>query len=342
MTLLQEIKINKLFSFWLVASLMLVFLIIIIGGLTRLTNSGLSIIEWELFKGVLPPMNTESWYIYFEKYKSIPQYKLLNFNMTIDEFKIIFYWEYIHRLLARFIGLFFLLPLIFFYFSRKINKKYLKICFLIFSLIIFQGLIGWYMVKSGLVNNITVSHYRLALHLSLAIIIISTIFWLLKNINEKKEIIFFNFAKNNLPYHFLLIIIFLQIIVGAFVSGLDAGMIYQTWPLMNQGYFPDDTIFVNYNNYINFNNRSLVQFYHRNLAYFIIFYAIILALYIYLNKAKNLYKPFIYLFSVLIFQIFLGIFTLLSGLNIYLASAHQISSVLLIFSALNLYFFKVK
>ena len=342
MTLLQEIKINKLFSFWLVASLMLVFLIIIIGGLTRLTNSGLSIIEWELFKGILPPMNAESWDIYFEKYKSIPQYKLLNFNMTIDEFKIIFYWEYIHRVLARFIGLFFLLPLIFFYFSRKINKKYLKICFIIFSLIVFQGLIGWYMVKSGLVNNTTVSHYRLALHLSLAIIIISTIFWLLKNIKEKKEIIFFNFTKNNLPYHFLLIIIFLQIIFGAFVSGLDAGMIYQTWPLMNQEYFPDDTMFVNYNNYINFNNRSLVQFYHRNLAYFIIFYAIILALYIYLNKTKSLYKPFIYLFSVLILQIFLGIFTLLSGLNIYLASAHQISSVLLIFSALNLYFFKVK
>ena len=338
----KEEKIEKLFLYWLFSSLILVFLIIIVGGLTRLTNSGLSIIEWELFSGILPPMNNVTWNIYFEKYKTIPQFKFLNFSMTLDEFKIIFYWEYVHRMLARLIGLFFLIPLIFFYFSKKIKRNYITTCSLVFLLIILQGLAGWYMVKSGLVHNTTVSHYRLALHLSIAIIIISTIFWLLKNINNKEKKIFFKYSKDYLPYQFLLIIIFLQIILGSFVSGLDAGMIYQTWPLMGDSYVPNDTLFINFESYLDFNNRSLLQFYHRNLAYLIIFYLIILSISIYRNKIKHLFKSLKYLLSILVLQILLGIFTLLSGLNIFLASAHQISSVLLIFSALNLNFLKVK
>ena len=160
----NEKKINRLFQYWLITSLILVFFIIIVGGLTRLTNSGLSITEWELFNGILPPLNDITWSYYFDQYKLIPQYKILNFDMSIDEFKIIFYWEYFHRILARLIGLFFLLPLIYFYFSKKIETKYLNYCYLIFILILIQGVIGWYMVKSGLVNNVTVSHYRLSIH----------------------------------------------------------------------------------------------------------------------------------------------------------------------------------
>ena len=179
----NEKKINKLFLYWLNISLLLVFFIIIIGGLTRLTNSGLSITEWELFGGILPPLNIASWNLYFEEYKQIPQYKLLNFNMSIEEFKIIFYWEYFHRIIARLIGLFFLVPLVFFYLSKKIDNRYINTCFLILILIIFQGIIGWFMVKSGLVNNTTVSHYRLSIHLITAITIISLIFWLIKNVN---------------------------------------------------------------------------------------------------------------------------------------------------------------
>jgi len=145
----NEKKINKLFLYWLIISLTMVFFIIIIGGLTRLTDSGLSITKWELFKGIIPPLSNASWESYFEQYKEIPQYKLLNFNMSINEFKIIFYWEYFHRVLARIIGLFFLIPLIFFIFSKKINIQYLKICSIIFLLILIQGIIGWFMVKSG-------------------------------------------------------------------------------------------------------------------------------------------------------------------------------------------------
>ena len=338
----NEEKINKLFLFWLVGSLILVFLIIIVGGLTRLTNSGLSITEWELFKGVLPPLNNTSWQAYFNEYKKIPQFKLLNFNMSLDEFKIIFYWEYYHRILGRLIGLFFLIPLIYFYFSRRIERRFIKICFLILLLIIFQGVIGWYMVKSGLVNLVSVSHYRLSIHLSIAILIISSIFWLIKDVISKKNKKFFEFNFNNFPFQVLILLIFLQIILGAFVSGLDAGRIYQTWPKMGETYFPNDLNISSFINLLTFENHSLVQFYHRNLAYILIIYILFISIYIHKKKFFNLYGPLKILLLFLFLQVVLGIITLISNLNIYLASAHQITSVLLTFSALNLYYYRAK
>jgi len=262
--------------------------------------------------------------------------------MTLNEFKVIYYWEYFHRILARIIGIFFLIPLIFFYFTKKIDKRYMNICYKIFFLIILQGIIGWYMVKSGLVNNITVSHYRLSAHLSLAFIIISTIFWLTRNVNEKRNKIFFNLSKKNLPFLILILLIFLQIIFGAFVSGLDAGRIYQTWPLMGYSYIPNDFIFEGLQSIINMTNHSLVQFYHRNLAYLITLYFFILSIYIYKKNLIYLFTPLKIMFIFLLLQIILGVLTLVSGLNIYLASAHQISSVLLVFSAINLYYYCTK
>ena len=186
-------KINNIFIYWLTLSLFLVFTILIVGGLTRLTNSGLSITEWELFKGILPPFTQSSWEQYFNEYKKIPQYELINSSMTLNEFKIIFYWEYAHRMLARLIGIFFLAPLIYFYLSKKIEKKILLPNLLVGFLILFQGLVGWYMVKSGLVNDVTVSHYRLSLHLIIAITIISIIFWQILIIKRKKIQNFFLF-----------------------------------------------------------------------------------------------------------------------------------------------------
>ena len=338
----EEAKINNLFLYWLLISLFLVFTLIIVGGLTRLTNSGLSIIEWELFRGILPPINDAGWNTYFEKYKTIPQYKLINSNMSLNEFKVIFYWEYFHRILARLIGLFFLIPLIYFYFSKNIKKKYLIISSAIFILITLQGVFGWYMVKSGLVFDVTVSHYRLSLHLTTAIIIISFIFWLLENILNKKDKTFFKLSKEYFPYQILLILIFLQIIIGAFVSGLDAGMIYQTWPKMGNSYFPNDIIFNKIQTLFDFDNHSLVQFYHRNLAYLVIIYALILSFNVFKNKKENLYKPMKIFLSILSIQIIFGISTLVSGLNIYLASIHQILGVLLVLSVINLYYFNAK
>ena len=335
-------KINKLFINWLGISLFLVFLIIIVGGLTRLTNSGLSITEWELFKGILPPLSESSWNNYFELYKEIPQYKLLNFDMTLNEFKIIFYWEYYHRILARLIGLFFFIPLIYFYFSKKIKKEYMNICYIIFTLIILQGFVGWYMVKSGLINDVTVSHYRLSVHLIIAILIISSIFWLIKNITRNKNKIFFKISYINLPFQVLILLVFIQIIFGAFVSGLDAGKIYQTWPMMGSSFIPNDLIMSNYKFFFDFKNHSLVQFYHRVLAYILILYVFMLTVFIFKKKLEKLYKPIKILLFFLFLQALLGIFILISDLNILIASSHQITSVLLVFSALNLYYLRAK
>ena len=334
-------KINKLFYYWLLLSLLLVFAMIIVGGLTRLTNSGLSITEWELFEGILPPMNSQEWGEYFDLYKKIPQYILLNSSMTLSEFKTIFFWEYYHRFLGRIIGIFFLFPLLYFYLTKKINKNYIFTCFIILFFILTQGFVGWYMVKSGLVNNVTVSHYRLSLHLVIAFFIISVIFWLILNVKEKTYNNFFLLKKDNYLFYFLFVLVFLQIIIGAFVSGLDAGLIYQTWPLMDKTYFPSDVNINIFTDYLDFNNHGLVQFIHRNLGYLIILYVALVGYVIYVKNLRKLFKPF-YLVSFFVFlQIILGIFTLISGLNIFLASAHQICSLFLILSLVNLYYLHI-
>ena len=331
-------KINKLFYYWLLVTFSLVFFMVLIGGLTRLTNSGLSITEWELFTGIFPPFNIHQWDKYFSLYKNIPQYKLININMTMNEFKIIFYWEYFHRTLGRLIGLFFLLPFLFFYFYSKINEKYLSICLTIFLLICLQGFVGWYMVQSGLINNISVSHYRLSLHLSLAFVIISMIFWTILNTKNKTFKNFFKFYKKNYIFQLYIFLIFLQIIFGAFVSGLDAGRLYQTWPLMNETYFPNDTNTNKLINFFDFNNHGLIQFYHRNIAYIILLYSLLIGFIIFRRNLINLKKPFYLVIFILFVQVMLGIFTLISGINIYLASAHQIFSLLLVLSVINLYY----
>ena len=334
-------KINTLFLNWLVLSLLLIFIMIIVGGLTRLTNSGLSITEWELFRGVFPPFTNSDWQIYFNLYKEIPQFKLINPLMTLEEFKIIFYWEYGHRILGRLIGLFILIPLIYFQFCKKIKFKILIPSYIVFFLVLVQGIVGWYMVQSGLVNDVTVSHYRLSLHLTLAILIISIIFWQILNFKNDKLKSFFNFSNINIPYLILIFLIYVQVILGAFVSGLDAGSIYQTWPLMGNNYFPDD-VNNNLKDLLNFENHSVVQFYHRNTAYFLTLYIIVLSYFTFKANNRLFYQPLLLLNVVLLIQIFLGIFTLLSDLNINLASAHQISSVIFVLSALNLYYSVIK
>ena len=332
--MLKNKKYHIFFSTWLVILITLVSLIIVVGGLTRLTESGLSITKWELFSGILPPLNSFDWEQYFQQYKEIPQFILLNPNMSLDQFKTIFLWEYYHRLIGRLIGLFFLIPFIFLIFKNVLSKKLIKNLSLIFILILFQGLIGWYMVKSGLINNVSVSHYRLAFHLFTAFIIFSSLLWLLMNYFTKQKLVFLQINSNFLFLKILIFLIFIQIIVGAFVSGLDAGQIYQTWPLMNNNYFPDDYIF---NELINLNNPSFVQFIHRNIAYIIFFLTIYLGIFIYSNKFIELYKSYIIFSLFILLQVLLGISILFFDLNIFLASSHQISSIFLIACSLNLH-----
>ncbi len=338
----HEKKLNNLFFYWLLISLSLIFFMIIVGGLTRLTDSGLSITQWELFKGILPPFSEASWNTYFNLYKKIPQYEILNFSMTLNEFKVIFYWEYAHRILGRIIGILFIVPLLYFQFIKKINFKFLIPYYFIMVLILIQGLVGWYMVKSGLSDDVTVSHYRLSLHLSLAFIIISIIFWELLNLKNNKKKFFLKSSNDNFPSFFLIILILIQVILGAFVSGLDAGKIYQTWPLMNESYFPNDVNLNSFISFLDFDNHSLIQFYHRNFAYFITVYILLLSFNNLRKKEPSTLKPNLILLFALFVQIALGIFTLLSNLNIVLASAHQIFSVIIILSALNLHYSIIK
>jgi cytochrome c oxidase assembly protein subunit 15 len=304
---------------------------IVVGGLTRLTDSGLSITQWELFSGILPPLNLTQWNEYFYLYKQIPEYKLQNYFMTLDEFKIIFWWEFIHRILGRLIGILFFLPLI--YFSIKLGFFKTKNLFFIFFLICLQGFIGWLMVSSGLVNRVDVSHFRLFLHLVLAFIILCLILWNYLKFNEintsQKKI------KSFIPITFLLLI-FLQISIGAFVSGMDAGKIYNSWPLMGESYFPDDSLIVDIFKISVFNDPPLVQFIHRNLAYLIFLFYLFILLKVYKNKLSDFFKVINILGLFLLLQIILGILTLLSGAQMFFASLHQISSIFLISSSIYL------
>ena len=322
--------INNQLSIWLITMFFIISVMIIVGGLTRLTDSGLSITKWQLFSGLIPPLNQEDWIMYFNLYKQIPEFKLQNFNMTISEFKIIFWWEWAHRFLGRLIGICFLLPLI--YFSFKIKFSKLLNFYFIFFLICFQGFLGWYMVSSGLVDRIDVSHYRLSVHLVLAFLILSLIFWSYLKITVRNNNQSFRINRF-IPFCFL-ILIFVQIAIGAFVSGMDAGKIYNSWPLMGSTYFPNDNNISNLFKLSAFDDPSLVQFIHRNLAYVISIFYLLILFKIYKNKIYDLYKSVNLLGIIIIIQIFLGIFTILYGAQILIASMHQLSSIFLVSSCI--------
>ena len=320
---------KKYVAYWLVVMFWFVSIMIIVGGLTRLTDSGLSITQWQLFSGILPPLNDTQWSKYFELYKEIPEYKLQNYLMSLEDFKVIFWWEFVHRFLGRLIGIFFLLPLL--YFFLKLGFRQTKNLFIIFILICFQGFIGWYMVESGLVDRVDVSHYRLSIHLVIAFIILSLIFWnylIYKGIKLSRHKI-----KNILPIFFLFLL-FLQIILGAFVSGMDAGKIYNSWPLMGSSYFPDDNSITNLLNLSAFDDPALVQFMHRNLAYFILLFYFFILINVYKNKLSTFFKVINIIGLLLFLQIILGIITLLSGAQMIVSSMHQISSIFLVSSSI--------
>jgi len=319
----------KYLKFWLISLFILIILMVAVGGLTRLTDSGLSITAWELFTGILPPLNNNEWNNYFLEYKKIPEYQNINFDMTLTDFKVIFYWEYAHRLLARIVGLFSLLPLIFFTLKFKNNNFYSNKYYLIFLLICVQGFIGWFMVSSGLIENNDVSHFRLSIHLSLALFLLCLIFWYLLEIHNIDRFMV------KLPKFLLfsiLTLIVLQIILGAFLSGLDGGLIYNSWPDMNGTFFPSD---VNRKDYLSSQllyDPSIIQFFHRFTAYILLFFITILN-YLFIKKKLNISNILLFDFAILL-QIFLGVITLLSGVEIKYASLHQLGSIFVLSSYL--------
>jgi cytochrome c oxidase assembly protein subunit 15 len=319
----------KYLKLWLITLFSLIVLMVAVGGLTRLTDSGLSITAWELFTGILPPINIIEWNFYFSEYKKIPEYQNINYGMSLEEFKVIFYWEYAHRLLARFVGLFTLVPLLFFSLYFKTTSYYSNKYYWLFFLVCLQGFIGWYMVSSGLIENNDVSHFRLSIHLSLALFILCLIFWYILDIYKIER---FDKKISNLLLLFILKLIVVQIILGAFLSGLDGGLIYNSWPDMNGSFLPND---VGYNDLINtqlLNNPSIIQFLHRVTAYFLLFFIIILNFLIIKNNHGT--KNIILFDLAILIQIFLGIVTLLSGVEIKYASLHQLGSIFVLTSYL--------
>ena len=312
----------KYLKLWLITLFLLIILMVAVGGLTRLTDSGLSITAWELFTGILPPLNINEWNFYFSEYKKIPEYQNINYGMSLNEFKVIFYWEYTHRLLARFVGLFTLLPLILFSLYFKNTQHYSNKYYWIFFLVCLQGFIGWYMVSSGLIQNNDVSHFRLSIHLSLALFILCLIFWFILNVYKIKKFQF------KLPYKlllFILILIVLQIILGAFLSGLDGGLIYNSWPDMNGSFFPGDVSYLDLLSTQLFYNVSIIQFLHRFTAYLLLFFILILN-YFFIKNKSNIKNVILFDVAILL-QVFLGIVTLISGVEIKYASLHQLGSI---------------
>jgi heme a synthase len=322
-------NLNYQLKIWLLILLSLIILIILVGGLTRLTDSGLSITTWDLFAGFLPPLTNDKWVDYFNLYKKIPEFSEQNFNMSLEEFKVIFWWEWAHRQLGRLVGLTLLIPLI--YFTIKHGMWIVKRYGIIFLLVCLQGFFGWYMVSSGLVNRIDVSHYRLSIHLVTAFLILSITFWKFLKLTEVK---IHKISINLFIVKFFLFLLFIQLIIGAFVSGTDAGTTYNTWPLMGSSYFPDDS---NLNEFLNisfFDNPSIVQFIHRNIAYLIILNYIYLLVLVIKNSNKIFQKPILIIGVSLFLQVVLGILTLLSGVKIIYASLHQINTILVILSTM--------
>lgn len=322
---------NKSVIYWLFTGCILIFIMVLVGGITRLTHSGLSISNYKLISGTLPPLNTQEWQEAFDLYKQFPEYQKLNSHYNIEDFKSIFFWEWLHRFIGRFIGIVFIVPFCYFLIRKKLTKSTLKKCLILLCMGAFQGFLGWYMVKSGLVNRPDVSHFRLAAHLTTAFITCAYSFWIALDLMypEKKSAI----PKLKKILQIALLLLIIQIIWGAFVAGLDAGFIHNFWPFMSDGKLIHETVYIEETSLIkNFTHgKSGVQFIHRYLAY------IVVAIIVYIGfKTKTIQttptqkKGIQYLIALVLIQFVLGVFTLLLAVPLWLGIAHQIVAFLLL------------
>jgi cytochrome c oxidase assembly protein subunit 15 len=339
---------NKIVGRWLLLGVLMLMVQVLLGGITRLTGSGLSITEWKPLLGALPPMNEASWLLLFEKYKQIAQYKFLNQDFSLSDFKFIFFWEWFHRNWARLISVVFLIPFFYFLIKKIITKEMVPKLIALFLLGIGQGLIGWIMVASGLNDeNLYVSHIRLAIHFISALVLIGFTFWFALSLLVEDT----SLVKNNSIKQytiFILILIGLQLIYGAFMAGLKAANVAPTWPSINGEYFPSDLLIQNF-----VHHPINIHFVHRMLAY-IIFILIIIwhfkASRISISETFSKYKNLPLILVSL--QVILGILTVLYsskivrngfGLFEYFAIFHQIVAMCLVMTFIGfLYLLKAK
>ena len=333
-------KENKDVILWLLSGCLLILVMVIIGGITRLTHSGLSMVNWNLFMGAIPPLNEIQWQETFELYKQSPEFKKINFNYTLSDFKSIFFWEYLHRLIGRVLGIVFIIPFLYFFFFLRLTKKLVIQSIILFLMGALQGAIGWWMVKSGLVDRPDVSHYRLAVHLVTAFLTCAFTFWVaLPLIYTKKtegNPTFLKYTK------ILFSLILIQIIYGAFVAGLNAGIGFNTWPKMNGEWIPlavysMDPLWINF-----IESPYGIQFIHRILALIIVSFGCFMwykGRSILSSKIQKLSINII--FGLVLLQTVLGILTLVFTVPLSLALLHQIGAFFLLMSVVySLFIFK--
>jgi cytochrome c oxidase assembly protein subunit 15 len=316
---------DRLVGVWLLSVAGLIILMVLVGGLTRLTDSGLSITEWRPVTGALPPLSLADWMSEFDKYKAIPEYQLINKDFSLEEFKYIYWWEWGHRQLGRVIGLVFFIPFMFFLLRGFIAKQNILPLTGIFFLGGLQGFMGWYMVQSGLTDRVDVSQYRLAMHLGLALIIFCLVFWQALRLLQPAQFIA-RTSKQIYFGYFLIFMVFMQSLLGALVAGLNAGKTYTDWPYMNGDLIPSGLVDMQptINNF--FENHLTVQFDHRIGAYLLL---ILVILHFWLQFKHN--APTRLTAGILMLGVFgqaiLGIITLMQAVPMHLGALHQLCAV---------------
>jgi len=324
-------KDNKKVIYWLLTGRVLIFIMVVVGGITRLTHSGLSISNYKLISGTIPPMNEIEWKEAFDLYKQYPEYQKINQHFDLQDFKDIYFWEWLHRFIGRFIGMVFIIPFLYFLLKKQLTKPTIKKSILLLALGGFQGFLGWYMVKSGLVERPDVSHYRLALHLTTAFITFSFAMWIALDIK------FPEIKKTNIPLRnlirFTYLLLVIQIIWGAFVAGLDAGFIHNFWPFMSDGKLMHETVYIEqsplWRNFVE--GKSGVQFIHRYLAYAVA--GLIVLIWYKAKKTEQTslqLKSLKVLLLLVLVQFILGVFTLTLHVPVVLGVAHQIGAFFLL------------
>jgi cytochrome c oxidase assembly protein subunit 15 len=315
---------------WLFAVAALIAAIVIVGGATRLTESGLSITEWKPVLGALPPLGEAQWLAEFERYKEIPQYRILNRGMSLDEFKVIYWWEWGHRLLGRLIGVAFLVPFLAFWAAGRIDRALAPRLLALLALGGAQGALGWYMVMSGLVDRVSVSQYRLAAHLTLAVVIFAAVLWVALGIERARGRV--TATRAGQAALALLGLVLLQVAAGGFVAGLRAGMGYNTWPLIDGAIVPAGLWVMEpwWRNL--FENALTVQFLHRTIAYAIALAAVVNAAVLW-RASSALRGSALLLAAVVLAQSAIGIATLLAQVPIGLALAHQAGGLAVVAAA---------
>ncbi len=316
---------------WLASIATLIALMVLVGGATRLTESGLSIVEWKPVTGALPPLSEAQWSAAFEAYKLIPQYQKMNAGMSLAEFKTIFWWEWSHRLLGRFIGIAYLLPFLWFMWRGALRADLRRRLWLIFGLGALQGAVGWWMVASGLSERVEVSQYRLATHLVLALLIFAAIVWTLRRLIERPAAVVP--ARLRLIGAILVLLTFVQLYLGALVAGLRAGLVYNTWPEIDGAFIPSAAgLWFEAPWWRNlFDNTLTVQFEHRMTAYALFVLALFHALDALRSRAgRAAVSGAWWLFAAVTLQATLGILTLLNQVPITLALAHQAVAIVVL------------